>query len=518
MKRAALVAGVSFAALLMAGSARVQAAQNPETWWANSRAVTVYDLPARKSIKARSRASEKVGGKTGRAADKSPPIPSGPLHIIVSIDKQRATLFADGRPVASTAISSGTAGHPTPMGVFTVIQKDRHHVSNLYDASMPYMQRITWSGSALHQGPLPGYPASHGCVRLTESFAQLLWKTTKMGARIIVTRPEVAPLEFAHARLFVPKPKMVAAPPAVVPAPAPVVTAEPATTSSVTKVRTANATNTTAVAVDTVAGDAAKAVTTAVVTEPVTSTAAEQPTKRSNTDGIGGRPEPAAQASDAVAPAAVKAAEPQPVEAKPVEATVVATKPVETKPAEVKQVEARSIPIAAPAQITVDERPKTMPAAIVREANGRPISVFVSLKENKLYVRQGWKPLFDAPVSFEHPEQPIGTHVYTAMGAKAEGGLRWTVISIPSSYRRIAEAKNFDSTRKGRHAVKAVEVVAPMPSPSLSPSAALDRIIMPPELVDRIAEMITPGSSLIVSDNRLSDETGEYTDFIVLTR
>ena len=116
-------------------------------------------------------------------------------------------------PVASTAISTGTAGHPTPMGVFTVIQKDRHHVSNLYDASMPYMQRITWSGSALHEGPLPGYPASHGCVRLTESFAQLLWKTTKMGARVIVTRPEVAPLEFAHARLFVPKPKMVAASP-----------------------------------------------------------------------------------------------------------------------------------------------------------------------------------------------------------------------------------------------------------------------------------------------------------------
>jgi hypothetical protein len=173
--------------------------------------------------------------------------------------------------------------------------------------------------------------------------------------------------------------------------------------------------------------------------------------------------------------------------------------------------------VPAPAPNIVDERPKTMPAATVQEANGRPISVFVSLKENKLYVRQGWKPLFDAPISFEHPEQPIGTHVYTAMGAKADGGLRWTVVSIPSSYRRVAEAKNFDSGRKGRrqeHAVKAVEFMAPMPSPS----AALDRIVMPPELVDRIAEMITPGSSLIVSDNRLSDETGEYTDFIVLTR
>ena len=526
MKRAALVAGVSFAALLMAGSAKVQAAPSPETWWANSRAIAAPDLPARKSIKVRSRASDKARDKAGRSADKSPPLPSGPLHIIVSIDKQRATLFADGQPVASTAVSTGTAGHPTPMGVFTVIQKDRHHVSNLYNASMPYMQRITWSGSALHQGPLPGYPASHGCVRLTESFAQRLWKTTKMGARIIVTRPDVAPLEFAHARLFAPKPKMVAAPPAVAPAPAPVVAAEPATTSSVTRIRTADAANT-VVAIDSVAGDATKAVTTAVVTEPLVSTAAEQPTKQSDTDGVSSKPEPAAQTSAAVEPADVKAAEAQPIEAKPIEASVVATKPVETKPAEVKQVEAkpieaRSIPIAAPASIIVDERPKTMPATVVQEANGRPISVFVSLKENKLYVRQGWKPLFDAPVSFEHPEQPIGTHVYTAMGAKAEGGLRWTVVSIPSGTRRVAEAKNdarhSDDGRKGRqgHAVKTVEIVAPMPSPS--PSAALDRIVMAPELVERIADMITPGSSLILSDNKLSDETGEYTDFIVLTR
>ena len=156
-----------------------------------------------------------------------------------------------------------------------------------------------------------------------------------------------------------------------------------------------------------------------------------------------------------------------------------------------------------------------MPAAIVQEANGRPISVFASLKEGKLYVRQGWKPLFEAPVSFEHPDQPVGTHVYTAMGMKADGkGLRWTVVSIPSSTKRVAELK--DQGRKSRtdHAPKAVEAETPMPSAS----AALDRIVMPPELVERISELMTPGSSLIVSDNRLSDETGEYTDFIVLTR
>ena len=154
-----------------------------------------------------------------------------------------------------------------------------------------------------------------------------------------------------------------------------------------------------------------------------------------------------------------------------------------------------------------------MPAAIVQEANGRPISVFASLKEGKLYVRQGWKPLFEAPISFEHPDQPVGTHVYTAMGMKADGkGLRWTVVSIPSSTRRVAELKDRRRPQVAqRPRGKAVEVETPMPSPS----AALDRIVMPPELVERISELMTPGSSLIVSDNKLSDETGEYTDFIV---
>ena len=152
----------------------------------------------------------------------------------------------------------------------------------------------------------------------------------------------------------------------------------------------------------------------------------------------------------------------------------------------------------------------------MQEANGRPISVFASLKEGKLYVRQGWKPLFDAPVRFEQPDQPIGTHVYTAMGMKADGeGLRWTVVSIPSGTKRVAELKASEGPQVTDRATRRRPSRSePLPSAS----AALDRIVMPPELVERISELITPGSSLIVSDNRLSDETGEYTDFIVLTR
>lgn len=479
MKRAALIAGVSVVSLLGAGPSEVSAAWNSSFWWGTYPAVEPIEPTPRRSFKPRPRPAERNSKGNESKNDKTPPIPSGLLHVIVSIDKQRATLFADGAPFASTAVSSGTASHPTPMGVFTVIQKSRHHVSNLYDAPMPYMQRITWSGSALHEGPLPGYPASHGCVRLTTSFAQLLWKATKMGARVIVTRPEVAPLEFNHARLFVPKPKMVEAPKLAGPSRMASAGPEAVTTAAVAKLKTADAASATVVAVMSLVGDASKPVVTSVETAPAANApAAEQPTKRSLT---GGTPE-----------------------------TTAAVGPVETKAAEAQP----AAKLAAPAPIIVDERPKTMPAAIVQEANGRPISVFASLKEGKLYVRQGWRPLFEAPVRFEQPDQPLGTHVYTAMGMKADGkGLRWTVVSIPSSPKRVAELK--DQGRKSRtdHAPKAVETET-LPSASV----ALDRIVMPPDLVERISELMTPGSSLIVSDNRLSDETGEYTDFVVLTR
>ena len=168
--------------------------------------------------------------KAARSEPAEPVIPNGPLHIIVSIDAQRASLYANGTFVAATKISTGTKSHPTPLGVFAVIQKNRHHISNLYGAPMPYMQRLTWSGTALHTGALPGYPASHGCIRVTDEFAQMLWKATKLGARVIVTRDEVKPVEIAHARLQIP-----AAPPVALPQTAP---AE--TTGSM--VRTADAT------------------------------------------------------------------------------------------------------------------------------------------------------------------------------------------------------------------------------------------------------------------------------------
>ena len=560
MKRSALIASVSTLALVFVGPVPVQALPgDAASWWGRSSSEPAAE-PSRKPAKARPRPADKTESgdrKSKNGSDKTAEkAPTGLLHVIISIDKQRATLFADGLPIASTAVSTGTAGHPTPTGLFTIIQKSRHHVSNLYNAPMPYMQRITWSGSALHEGPLPGYPASHGCVRLSTGFAQMLWKATKMSARVIITRPEVAPHEFAHPRLFVPTPKLAAAPrgtdafaadtsdkssvaKSAAAAPviaAPVAAPQPAATAAASpaRVKTADASNP-AVAVVAMIGDASVPTTTGVVTEPTSGATAEQPTKLSVTDGVGGKPESAPEtvAAPATVPAAepaqaaetVPAADAKPAEtetvasipaAAPVEAPVADAKPVQveiTKAAPV-QVEAK---LAAPASIIADERPAAMPPAIVKEAKQRPISVFVSLKEGKLYVRQGWQPLFDAPVTFENPGQPIGTHLYTAMGAQADGsGLRWTVVSIPSDVRRFPEKTSEHGRKlKNERPVKAAEVVVP---PMPSPSAALDRVVIPQDVLTRISEMITPGSSLIVSDNRLSDETGQYTDFIVTTR
>jgi lipoprotein-anchoring transpeptidase ErfK/SrfK len=125
--------------------------------------------------------------------------PQGPLVISVSIDRQKVTVYDANGAFAEAPISTGMKGHPTPMGVFSVIQKHKLHHSNIYSgAPMPYMQRITWSGVAMHAGVLPGYPASHGCIRMPMAFAVKLWNWTKMGARVIVAPGDMSPVSFSH--------------------------------------------------------------------------------------------------------------------------------------------------------------------------------------------------------------------------------------------------------------------------------------------------------------------------------
>jgi hypothetical protein len=124
--------------------------------------------------------------------------PRGPVLLIVNLTTQRAVLYRNGLPIAISTVSTGRPGYRTPTGIFTVLQRHVEHYSSIYDnAPMPYMQRLTWGGVALHGGNLPGYPASHGCIRLPQDFARLLYGVTHLGMTVVVTDrpavPRVAP-------------------------------------------------------------------------------------------------------------------------------------------------------------------------------------------------------------------------------------------------------------------------------------------------------------------------------------
>src|SRR5437588_9072104 len=153
-------------------------------------------------------AVKRHGRHAERAAETAAPRPAGaPIMAIVSLKSQRITIYdADGW-ISRAPVSSGQKGRETPAGIFSVIQKERDHYSNLYDdAYMPHMQRITWSGIALHGGPLPGHPASHGCIRLPYGFAGRLFETSSVGMRVIIAPGDATPVEIAHPALFSPKP------------------------------------------------------------------------------------------------------------------------------------------------------------------------------------------------------------------------------------------------------------------------------------------------------------------------
>jgi hypothetical protein len=120
--------------------------------------------------------------------------PSGPVLVVVNTRTQRATVFRNGVPIGASSISTGKPGHETPTGVFTILQKQVEHYSSKYDnAPMPYMQRVTWGGVALHAGHLPGYAASHGCIRMPLEFAKLLYGVTRVGMTVAITDAATTP-------------------------------------------------------------------------------------------------------------------------------------------------------------------------------------------------------------------------------------------------------------------------------------------------------------------------------------
>lgn len=500
-----------------------------------SRQVRHPDVPQQKPQKRGSAAKSK---KEALVEKETGAKPQGPLVIVISIDRQKVTIYDSNGVFAEAPVSTGMKGHSTPMGVFSVIQKHKFHHSNIYSgAPMPYMQRITWSGVAMHAGVLPGYPASHGCIRMPMAFAVKMWNWTKMGARVIVSPGQMTPHNFSHpmlASLRVP--------------PQPAATLEPATSvgdkadkgAPETKVTEAKPVETKTASADGVRelrSSVGHTVMTDVTTgnAPVREEAAKTEIAKSeiakteiaNTDiktdiQSAEASEAAKQPDTAATPAEAAKATADDKPADKVEAAK--SEPVKTDAAMTENKPDAAVTAIAPAPAVSPDAKKDQthvadPAPSVKPdlpKRAGQIAVFISRKDSKLYVRQNFAPLFDVPVTIAASERPLGTHVFTAEVDKADtNALHWSVVSLPVTARSAAREDDSRLTRRQRGAAVIPVAAKPVITPD-SPAEALDRITIPADAMAKINEMLTTGGSVIVSDQGINQgETGEGTDFIV---
>jgi lipoprotein-anchoring transpeptidase ErfK/SrfK len=488
--------------------------------------------------------------------------PQGPLIIAISIEQQKLRVYDAKGLFAESPVSTGMKGHSTPMGVFSVIQKHKMHRSNIYSgAPMPYMQRITWSGVALHAGVLPGYPASHGCIRMPTAFAMKMWNWTRMGARVIITPGQITPANFSHpllvAQKVVPQPLLADDPKNDAPA---VKGDKGADAGGAIKAANSQAGldlrptvgHAASLREQTHTADASSALpaANAVVSDATTPSPAKAhsagDTPNAEAKAKAAKSEPAADAADASETAKTEVsasesvkAEDRPGEAKaeasaetksdeaPTAAIANASKAEEAKTPEAITPEARPAEskVAEPAKAAPDLKKDTTrlpgaekPAKAEAPRRAGQIAVFVSRKDSKLYVRENFKPQFEVPVTIAPSDRPLGTHVFTAEADKTDPNLlRWSVVSLPVTARNAARSEE-DGRAAGRKKAAPAEA-KPTPVPN-SPAEALDRIGVAPEAMARIAEVLSTGGSIIVSDLGVNQggETGEGTDFIVPLR
>ena len=410
-----------------------------------------------------------------------------PVQIIVSLQNQRMTVYKGGIQISTTRISSGKPGHSTPAGVYSILQKNRRHFSNLYDdAPMPYMQRLTWSGVALHAGVVPNYPASHGCIRMPHAFARKLFSLTDRGGQVLVTTGDDKVQSIKHAKLFQPAPL-------------------------------------------------------ATIFDPKYLTAATRGTQRAS-KAPGG-------ADEAKAGPFFDGADRRQVATSEVPSSSgIQTAAVSIKTEKLHVYEGRD---DRPLRIVITRRTKrervidiqamlNQMGYVVGTPDGRVgrdtrVAIRKFQKEkglkvtgqesdelwkqlNKatgtwrystghLYVRQGMVDVFDAPVTINQPSEPLGTHVYTAMHFENEATtVRWTAVTLKQS-------------RPPRSTVYIDDEEALAKANAVTAQEALERIEIPDRIRRRIEAMLTPESYVVISDNGIDprETTKKGTDFIVRT-
>ena len=392
-----------------------------------------------------------------------------PIMAIVSIKTQQVTFYdADGW-ILRAPVSTGTTGRETPAGVFAVIEKEKDHHSSMYDdAWMPNMQRITWNGIALHGGPLPGYAASHGCVRMPFGFAEKLFDKTRIGMRIIISPNDAEPVEFSHPALFVPNQETIAAAPSKAEALAREA-AEAAKMADEAKKAAAKAPR-----------EMALLRSSLLKLEGLKTRADADLSSADKVLAAAKTDEDRARAEDFKQKATAKAAD---------LATQLDTAKADAKPK-------LDVLAATKDAAKAAEKRKAATAKAANEAKLalEPVSIYISRATQKLYVRRnthkpapdGGGEVFDTtievPVTIRDPDKRIGTHVFTAM-ARSDAGLRWSAVTID----------NADNAK-----------------------AALDRITIPQSVLDRIAPTALPRSSIVVSDEPLSRETNYRTEFVAV--
>ena len=460
--------------------------------------------------------------KTERKSAEPQATLTGPAVLaVVSIRDQLISVYDAAGNAVRARVSSGQTDYETPVGIYSILQKNKDHYSNLYDdAQMPFMQRLTWSGIALHAGALPGYPASHGCVRLPYSYAEQIFGLAKIGTRVVVARENIAPSEIEHPLLF--KPNATGAQAAATP-----IVYDPQAQSELTPFmpdlrnwpeRQALLDQLRAVS----AAKAAEADAAAPELDELKKVLKEREAARSKTAKALKRAEKAKSRADGWAESTAKrlaAAKTdrarKSTEAETAKAATAAEKAQQAfDDAKAKDDAAAADLTRATDAFNVADAVKKKATDAAKEARRKtlPVSVFVSLKTQRVYVRQGHEAVIDMPVSIAEPETPIGTHTFTAVDYKGSvDNVRWNVVTIVPR-----RADDFDENYGANKRRRAAANEAPPATDVVAAKAALDRITLPPEIVSKVSEYVWPGSSLIVSDEDLSKETGAATDFVVL--
>jgi len=406
-----------------------------------------------------------------------------PIIAIVSLRSQQITVYDAKGWIVRAPVSSGQKGRETPAGIFSIIQKNAEHYSNLYDdAYMPHMQRITWSGIALHGGVLPGRPASHGCVRMPFEFAADLFDATRVGMRVIVAPHDVTPVEIGHPLL-----------PSAKTGTGAIATARAAEAEEAT--RKADRARLAAV---TASREAAQAMTAVRVAENLKLRAETELASAEIALSSASSPEAKGRAEDTKAKTIARIAE------------------LETRWAAAKaELQPKLDSVASTREAAVAAEAVRVPAVEAARAAARelePISVFISRKTQRLYVRRAFEPVMDSPVTIVDADRPIGTHVITAMERRSDTDMGWSVVTLEDGRpqaQAIVEPRGRGRVDRDQHA-------KPVSSDAGVAKTALDRIVIPQDVLERIAGLVSPRSSLIISDEGLSSETGKGTDFIVL--